>query len=173
MCPRVPVAADRHRNNEYPVLRQVADPVYPRERRPCSLDVDEQALVTHCRLHTAREICSHQQHNHTSVEDVVAFCSYLKNYHRNLQQGGTSQLLVLCNRTAVHNLLLQHGFHTMWYGGLRVSTTSSAAGATARIAVIVQTGCGFLSGVPWPCNLPQRQNCYNGMGISGTFYFPR
>ena len=30
-------------------------------------------------------------------------------------------------------------------GGLRVSTTSSAAGATARIAVIVQTGVGFLS----------------------------
>ena len=32
-------------------------------------------------------------------------------------------------------------------------TTSSAAGATARIAVIVQTGCGFLSGgdgeLPW------------------------
>ena len=81
-----------------------------------------------------------------AVEDVVAFCTYLKNYYRNLQQGATSQLLVLCNRTAVHNLLLQHGFQSAWYGGLRVSTTSSAAGATARIAVIVQTGVGFLSG---------------------------
>ena len=64
MCPRVPIAADRHRKNEYPVLRRVADPVYPRERRPCGLDVDEQALETHCGLHTAREeICNHQQHN--------------------------------------------------------------------------------------------------------------
>ena len=80
------------------------------------------------------------------LEDVVAFCTYLKNYYRNLQQGATSQLLVLCNRTAVHNLLLQHGFQSTWYGGLRVSTTSSVARATARIAVIVQTGCGFLSG---------------------------
>ena len=170
-----------------------------------------------------------------AVEDVVAFCTYLKNYYRNLQQGATSQLLVLCNRTAVHNLLLQHGFQSMWYGGLRVSTTSSAAGATARIAVIVQTGCGFLSGgrrdvtaderedcygratvaltraiehtyivspldmagmigmaqtlgvyhygyftlkdrdiqYSWPYNLPQRQNCYTGLGIRGTFYSPR
>ena len=33
-----------------------------------------------------------------AVEDVVAFCTYLKNYYRNLQQGATSQLLVLCNR---------------------------------------------------------------------------
>ena len=31
-------------------------------------------------------------------------------------------------------------------GRLRITTTSSAAGATARIAVIVQAGCGFLSG---------------------------
>ena len=38
------------------------------------------------------------------------------------------------------------GFQSAWYGGLRVSTTYSAAGATARIAVIVQTGVGFLSG---------------------------
>ena len=37
----------------------------------------------------------------SAVEDVVAFCTYLKNYYRNLQQGATSQLLVLCNRTAV------------------------------------------------------------------------
>ena len=53
--------------------------------------------------------------------------------------------MVLCNRTAVHDLLLHHGFHHSWYDGIRVSTVSSAAGATARIAVVVQTGCGFLS----------------------------
>ena len=53
----------------------------------------------------------------SAVKDVVAFCTHLKNYYRNLQQGATSQLLVLCNRTAVHNLLLQHGFQTEWYGG--------------------------------------------------------
>ena len=52
MCPRGPVATDGHRNNEYPGLRRVADPVYPRERRPCGLDVDEQVLGTHYRLHT-------------------------------------------------------------------------------------------------------------------------
>ena len=51
MCPRGPVATDGHRNNEYPVLRRVFDPVYPRERRPCGLDVDEQVLGTHYRLH--------------------------------------------------------------------------------------------------------------------------
>ena len=45
-----------------------------------------------------------------------------------------------------HDQLLQHGFHTTWHGGIRVSTVSSAAGATARVAVVVQTGCGFLSG---------------------------
>ena len=50
-----------------------------------------------------------------------------------IRQGTTSQLLVLCNRTAVHNQLLQHGFQTSWRGGLRVSTSSSAAGATALI----------------------------------------
>ena len=70
MCPRGPVATDGHRNNEYQVLRRVADPVYPRQRRPCGLDVDEQVLGTHYRLHTAREeICNHQQHNHTSIHD--------------------------------------------------------------------------------------------------------
>ena len=57
-----------------------------------------------------------------AVKDVVSFCTYLRQYYRNLQQGATSQLLVLCNQTAVHNLLLQHGFQTTWYGGLRVST---------------------------------------------------
>ena len=46
----------------------------------------------------------------TAVEDVVAFLTYLQNRHRDLSQGATAQLLVLCNRTAVHNQLLQHGF---------------------------------------------------------------
>ena len=82
----------------------------------------------------------------TAVDDIVVLLEYLRKYHHDFRQGATSQLLVLCNRTAVHNQLLQHGFHTTWRGGLRVSTSSSAAGATARIAVIVQTGCGFLSG---------------------------
>ena len=66
--------------------------------------------------------------------------------HKEFRQGATSQLMMLCNRTAVHDQLLQHGFHTTWHGGIRVSTVSSAAGATARVAVVVQTGCGFLSG---------------------------
>ena len=47
----------------------------PRERRPCGLDVDEQALETYCRLHTAREeICTNQQHNHSK-------------YSRSIEQG--------------------------------------------------------------------------------------
>ena len=76
----------------------------------------------------------------TAVEDVVVFLTYLQKRHRDLSHGATAQLLVLCNRTAVHNQLLQHGFQAAWLGRLRVTTTSSAAGATARIAVIVQTG---------------------------------
>ena len=65
----------------------------------------------------------------TAVEDVVAFLTYLQNRHRDLSQGATAQLLVLCNRTAVHNQLLQHGFQTAWHGVLRITTASSAAGA--------------------------------------------
>ena len=49
-----------------------------------------------------------------AVEDVVSFCNYLKNCYQSLRQGATSQLLVLCNRTAVQNLLLQHGFQATW-----------------------------------------------------------
>ena len=85
-----------------------------------------------------------------------------------MQQGATSQLLVLCNRTAVHNLLLQHGFQTEWYGGLRVSTTSSAAGATARIAVIVQTGVGFLSGGRRDSTADEREDCYGRAAVALT-----
>ena len=44
--------------------------------------------------------------------------------------------------------------------GLRVSTTSSAAGATARIAVIVQTGVGFLSGGRRDATADEREDCY-------------
>ena len=102
-----------------------------------------------------------------AVEDVVSFCNYLKNCYPSLRQGATSQLLVLCNRTAVHNLL-QHGFQTTWYGALRVSTTSSGAGATARIAVIVQTGCGFLSGGRRGATLDEREDCYGRATVALT-----
>ena len=44
----------------------------------------------------------------TAVEDVVVFLAYLQKRHQDLSQGATAQLLVLCNRTAVHNQLLQH-----------------------------------------------------------------
>ena len=81
-----------------------------------------------------------------AIEDAVVFLNCLQKCHRDLSQGATAQLLVMCNRTAVHNQLLQHGFQAAWFGGLRTATISSAAGATARIAVVVQTGCGFLSG---------------------------
>ena len=57
-----------------------------------------------------------------AVEDIVSFCHYLRNCYPSLRQGVTSQLLILCNRTAVHNLLLQHGFQTEWHGAMRVST---------------------------------------------------
>ena len=68
-----------------------------------------------------------------AVEDIVVFCNYLRNCYPCLRQGVTSQLLILCNRTAVHNLLLQHGFQTEWHGAMRVSATSSGAGATSRM----------------------------------------
>ena len=81
-----------------------------------------------------------------AIEDIVVFLNYLQNCYRDLNQGATAQLLVMCNRTAVHTQLLQHGFQAAWFGGLRIATTSSAAGATARIAAVFRTGCGFLSG---------------------------
>ena len=88
-----------------------------------------------------------------AVEDMVAFCTHLKNYYRNLQQGATSQLL---------------GFQSAWYGGLRVSTTSSAAGATARIAVIIQTGVGFLSGGRRDATADEREDCYGRATVALT-----
>ena len=104
----------------------------------------------------------------SAVEDVVSFGNYLRNCYPSLRQGVTSQLLVLCNRTAVHNLLLQHGFQTEWCGALRVSTTSSGAGATSRIAVIVQTGCGFLSGGRRGATLDDREDCYGRATVALT-----
>ena len=104
----------------------------------------------------------------TAVEDVVAFLTYLQRLHRDLSQGATAQLLVLCNRTAVHNQLLQHGFQTAWQGRLRITTTSSAAGATARIAVIVQTGCGFLSGGRRGASADDREDCFGRATVALT-----
>ena len=104
----------------------------------------------------------------TAVEDIVGLLEYLKNLHRNIRQGTTSQLLVLCNRTAVHNQLLQHGFQTSWRGGLRVSTSSSAASATALIAVIVQTGCGFLSGGRRGATQDDREDCFGRATVALT-----
>ena len=75
---------------------------------------------------------------------------------------------MLSNRTAVHNQLLQHGFQTAWHGGLRVSTSSSAAGATARIAVIVQTGCGFLSGGRRGATLDDKEDCFGRATVALT-----
>ena len=103
-----------------------------------------------------------------AVEDIVVLLDHLKNQHRDIRQGTTSQLLVLCNRTAVHNQLLQHGFQTSWRGGLRVSTSSSAAGATALIAVIVQTGCGFLSGGRRGATLDDREDCFGTATVALT-----
>ena len=104
----------------------------------------------------------------TAVEDVVVLLTYLQRRHRDLNQGATAQLLVLCNRTAVHNQLLQHGFQTAWHGRLRITTTSSAAGATARIAVIVQTGCGFLSGGRRGASADDREDCYGRATVALT-----
>ena len=103
-----------------------------------------------------------------AVEDIVSFCHYLRNCYPSLRQGVTSQLLILCNRTAVHNLLLQHGFQTEWHGAMRVSTTSSGAGATSRIAVIVQTGCGFLSGGRRGATPDDKEDCYGRATVALT-----
>ena len=54
------------------------------------------------------------------------------------------------------------------YGGLRISTTSSAAGATARIAVIVQTGVGFLSGGRRDASTDEREDCYGRATVALT-----
>ena len=64
----------------------------------------------------------------------------------------TAQLLVMCNRSAVHTqLLINMASRLPGLELLRIATTSSAAGATARIAVVVQTGCRGRWG-PARCN---------------------
>ena len=103
-----------------------------------------------------------------AIEDVVVFLNYLQKCHRELSQGGTAQLLVMCNRTAVHNQLLQHGFQAAWSGGLRIATTSSAAGPTARIAVVVETGCGFLSGGRRGASLEDKEDCFGRATVALT-----
>ena len=65
-------------------------------------------------------------------------------------------------------MLLHHGFHHAWEGGIRVSTASSAAGATPRIAVIVQTGCGFLSGGRWNATLDDKEDCFGRATVALT-----
>ena len=103
-----------------------------------------------------------------AIEDIVVFLNYLQKCYRDLNQGATAQLLVMCNRTAVHTQLLQHGFQAAWFGGLRIATTSSAAGATARIAVVVQTGCGFLSGGRRGATVEDKEDCFGRATVALT-----
>ena len=103
-----------------------------------------------------------------AIEDIVVFLNYLQKCYRDLNQGATAQLLVMCNRTAVHTQLLQHGFQAAWFGGLRIATTSSAAGATARIAVVVQTGCGFLSGGRRGATAEDKEDCFGRATVALT-----
>ena len=100
--------------------------------------------------------------------NAFVLLNYLQKSYRDLSQGATAQLLVFCNRTAVHNQPLQHGFQTAWHGGLRITTTSSAAGAIARIAVIIQTGCGFLSGGRRGASVDDREDCYGRATVALT-----
>ena len=99
---------------------------------------------------------------------ILFFFNYLQKCYRDLNQGATAQLLVMCNRTAVHTQLLQHGFQASWFGGLRIATTSSAAGATARIAVVVQTGCGFLSGGRRGATAEDKEDCFGRATVALT-----
>ena len=63
---------------------------------------------------------------------------------------------------------LARGFQTEWHGAMRVSTTSSGAGATSRIAVIVQTGCGFLSGGRRGATYDDKEDCYGRATVALT-----
>ena len=49
-----------------------------------------------------------------------------------------------------------------------MSTSSSAAGATALIAVIVQTGCGFLSGGRRGATPDDREDCFGRATVALT-----
>ena len=102
-----------------------------------------------------------------AIEDIVVFLNYLQKCYRDLNQGA-AQLLVMCNRTAVHTQLLQHGFQAAWFGGLRIATTSSAAGATARTAEVVQTGCGFLSGSRRGTTVEDKEDCFGRATVALT-----
>ena len=53
-------------------------------------------------------------------------------------------------------------------GRLQITTTSSAAGATARIAAIVQTGCGFLSRGRRGASADDREDCYGRATVALT-----
>lgn len=76
---------------------------------------------------------------------------------------------MLCNRNAVHDLLLQHGFHTTWAGGIRISSVSSGAGATVRVdVVLVQTGGGFLSGGCRGASNEDKEDCYGRATVALT-----
>ena len=43
--------------------------------------------------------------------DLVHFLEFLSLKHQEFDKGATSHLMVLCNRVAVHDLLLHHSFH--------------------------------------------------------------
>lgn len=98
--------------------------------------------------------CSHSSGRAPKLDGNVR-----RRKHQGFEKGARSQLMVLCNRAAIHDLLPYHGFYS-WHCGIRISTVSSAVGATARIAVVVQTGCGFLSGGRRNANLDDKENCY-------------
>ena len=49
-----------------------------------------------------------------------------------------------------------------------MSTSSSAAGATARIAVVVQTGCGFLSGGRRHATADDKEDCFGRATVALT-----
>ena len=60
------------------------------------------------------------------------------------------------------------GFSGSLVWRLRIATTSSAAGATARIAVVVRTGCGFLSGGRRGASLEDREDCFGRATVALT-----
>ena len=100
----------------------------------------------------------------TAAENVVAFLTFLQKRHRNLHHRATPQLLVMCNRTAVHNQLHNMVSKRAGWGGY----ASPPAGATARIAVIVQTECGFLSGSRRGATVEEKEDCYRRATVALT-----
>ena len=98
-------------------------------------------------------------YSHSSGRAPKLDGNVLRTKHQGFEKWARSQLMVLYNRAAVHDLLPYHGLYS-WHCGIRISTVSSAVGATARIAVVVQTGCGFLSGGRRNANLDDKEDCY-------------